>query len=118
MAAAPTKTRFFHNVNLILHDRSACRRTTPRLNAMLKTVPRVLSEHYLLAVQPARTGGRRRSIFNNLRRALAVIAAHRECVPALLKLPVVAPDHPRQARQRRSQLRFAPLASVNLNFNL
>src|SRR4029434_9691552 len=110
--------RITRNVNLVLPDRPACRRTTLRLNAKLKTVLRVLSEHRLLTVQTARAGRLRRSILNDLWRALAVGAAHRECVPALLKRPVIAPDHPRQARQRRAQLRLAPLTSVHLNFNL
>src|SRR5262249_41433957 len=84
---------------------SSCYSTS---NATLKTIPRVLSEHHAFAVQTACAGRRRRSLFNNLRRAGAVVAAYCELVPALLKGPVIAPNHPRQARQWRPQLRFAP----------
>lgn len=70
-------------------------------SASLKTVPRVLSEHHALTVQTARPGRPHWSFLGDLRRAGAVVAAYGECVPSFLKRPVVTPDHPGQARQRR-----------------
>src|SRR5262245_3303368 len=76
------------------------------------------SEHGRLAVQARGPARVRRRLFHNLGMAATVNTSDRERVFAMLERPVVPPDNPRQAGEWCPESRLAPLAVVNLNFDL